>query len=151
MADDDEANRFSARAARYMRVGTNLGSIAARVASQRLFGRDQSLNVTISDEDDTEWQDWLEDGEASQEDSLIENDQMAKRRALMTRCLTHLDQREQHILINRRLRDDPPTLDALSQEHGISRERVRQIEVRAFEKLKRIMRAPDNMPTAWAA
>ena len=119
--------------------------------NQRLFGRDQSLNVTISDEDDTEWQDWLEDGEASQEDSLIENDQMARRRALMTRCLTHLDQREQHILINRRLRDDPPTLDALSQEHGISRERVRQIEVRAFEKLKRIMRAPDNMPTAWAA
>jgi RNA polymerase sigma-32 factor len=81
---------------------------------------------------------------------LAENDQMSKRRALMSRCLTFLDQREQHILINRRLRDDPPTLDALSQEHGISRERVRQIEVRAFEKLKRIMRSPD-MPTAYAA
>jgi RNA polymerase sigma-32 factor len=118
--------------------------------NQRLFGRDQSLNVSISDEDDTEWQDWLEDGEISQEDMLAENDQMSKRRALMSRCLTFLDQREQHILINRRLRDDPPTLDALSQEHGISRERVRQIEVRAFEKLKRIMRSPD-MPTAYAA
>ena len=87
---------------------------------------------------------------ATDEDMLAENDQMSKRRALMSRCLTFLDQREQHILINRRLRDDPPTLDALSQEHGISRERVRQIEVRAFEKLKRIMRSPD-MPTAYAA
>jgi len=118
--------------------------------NQRLFGRDQSLNVSVSDEDDAEWLDWLEDDSPSQETQIIALDETEKRRALMSECLGRLDQRERHILINRRLREDPPTLDALSKTHGISRERVRQIEVRAFEKLKRIMRDPDHMIAAAA-
>ena len=119
--------------------------------NQRLFGRDQSLNVSVSDEDDTVWLDWLEDGSDTQEQTLIEMDQLKRRRSLMADCLNQLDKREQHILINRRLRENPPTLDALSQEHGISRERVRQIEVRAFEKLKRVMRNPEPAGIAAAA
>jgi RNA polymerase sigma-32 factor len=112
--------------------------------NQRLFGRDQSLNVTISGEDDTEWQDWLVDECDTQEDMLIEADQLQRRSTLMNECLTMLDRRERHILVNRRLREDPPTLDKLSKHHGISRERVRQIEVHAFEKLQHIMIDPER-------
>ncbi|MFN3233472.1 MAG: RNA polymerase sigma factor RpoH [Alphaproteobacteria bacterium] len=116
--------------------------------NQRLFGRDQSLNVSVSEEDDAEWIDWLEDDSESQEAQVIQMDEMDKRRALMARSLNHLDQRERHILVNRRLREDPPTLDALSKTHGISRERVRQIEVRAYEKLKRVMCEPEMTAVA---
>ncbi len=111
--------------------------------NQRMFGRDQSLNVSVSGEDDTEWLDWLVDDCESQEDIVIKKDQMNKRSALMRDCLHRLDQRERHILVNRRLSEDPPTLDRLSKHHNISRERVRQIEVAAFEKLKRYMRDPN--------
>lgn len=119
--------------------------------NQRLFGRDQSLNVTISDEDETEWLDWLEDDCPDQETNLVESDQMNKRVALMQDCLKYLDKRERHILVNRRLKEDPPTLDALSKRHGISRERVRQIEVKAFEKLQRFMRSNGEVPLLAAA
>ncbi len=119
--------------------------------NQRLFGRDQSLNVTVSDEDDAEWLDWLEDDCDSQEVQVIQIDELEKRRALMAESLNLLDRRERHILINRRLREDPPTLDALSKTHGISRERVRQIEVRAYEKLKKVMCEPEAYLTAQAA
>jgi RNA polymerase sigma-32 factor len=112
--------------------------------NQRLFGRDQSLNVAISGEDETEWQDWLVDEGDTQEDTLIEADLLERRSALMNECLTLLDRRERHILVNRRLREDPPTLDKLSKHHGISRERVRQIEVQAFEKLQHIMKDPER-------
>jgi len=119
--------------------------------NQRLFGRDQSLNITISDEDETEWLDWLEDGSPDQESNLVDSDQMNKRVALMQECLKFLDKRERHILINRRLKEDPPTLDVLSRRHGISRERVRQIEVKAFEKLQRFMRGNGEVPLMAAA
>lgn len=119
--------------------------------NQRLFGRDQSLNVTISDEDETEWLDWLEDDTTDQETNLVESDQMSKRVTLMQECLKYLDKRERHILVNRRLKEDPPTLDALSKRHGISRERVRQIEVKAFEKLQRFMRGNGEVPLLAAA
>jgi RNA polymerase sigma-32 factor len=112
--------------------------------NQRLFGRDQSLNVTVSADDNTEWQEWLVDDEETQEDRLADADQFQWRSALMTECLKQLDKRERHILINRRLREKPPTLDKLSQHHGISRERVRQIEVIAFEKLQHIMLRQDQ-------
>lgn len=118
--------------------------------NQRLFGRDQSLNVTISAEDDTEWVDWLEEDSDSQETTLIAADEFEKRLSLMKASLKHLDKRERHILINRRLKEDPPTLDALSRKHGISRERVRQIEVKAVEKLGRLMRGADIRPMAFA-
>jgi len=113
--------------------------------NQRLFGRDQSLNVTISGEDETEWLDWLVDEGDTQEDILIEADQLQHRSELMNECLTHLNQRERHILVNRRLTEKPPTLDKLSKHHGISRERVRQIEMQAFEKLQHIMKDPDRL------
>ena len=119
--------------------------------NQRLFGRDQSLNVTISEEDPTEWLDWLEDDCPDQEENLVESDQMNKRVALMRACLKYLDKRERHILVNRRLKDDPPTLDALSKRHGISRERVRQIEVKAFDKLQRFVRRNAADPLLAAA
>ena len=112
--------------------------------NQRLFGRDQSLNVTVSADDNTEWQEWLVDDEETQEDRLADADQFQWRSALMTECLKELDKRERHILVNRRLRENPPTLDKLSQHHGISRERVRQIEVIAFEKLQHIMLRQDQ-------
>ena len=112
--------------------------------NQRLFGRDQSLNVTVSADDNTEWQEWLVDDEETQEDRLADADQFQWRSALMTECLKQLDKRERHILINRRLHEKPPTLDKLSQHHGISRERVRQIEVIAFEKLQHIMLRQDQ-------
>ena len=110
--------------------------------NQRLFGRDQSLNIPVSGEDETEWLDWLMDEGESQEDMVADADQLNHRTELMNECLTYLDRRERHILVNRRLRDDPPTLDKLSKHHGISRERVRQIEVSAFEKLKTYMLDP---------
>ena len=112
--------------------------------NQRLFRRDQSLNVTVSADDNTEWQEWLVDDEETQEDRLADADQFQWRSALMTECLKQLDKRERHILINRRLHEKPPTLDKLSQHHGISRERVRQIEVIAFEKLQHIMLRQDQ-------
>ena len=119
--------------------------------NQRLFGRDQSLNVAVSGEDETEWQDWLIDEAQTQEDTVIEADQLQRRSSLMNDCLDHLDRRERHILVNRRLREDPPTLDKLSKHHGISRERVRQIEVSAFEKLKTFMHDPAISNLAIAA
>jgi RNA polymerase sigma-32 factor len=127
-------------------IAKELGVRETEVISmnQRLFGRDQSLNVTISKEDETEWMDWLEDECDTQEDVLVEADQLRHRSALMNKCLEQLNKRERHILTNRRLREDPPTLDKLSKHHGISRERVRQIEVHAFEKLQHIMRDPER-------
>ena len=116
--------------------------------NQRLFGRDQSLNVTISGEDETEWLDWLVDEGETQEDMLVESDQLKWRSDLMHECLDHLDRRERHILVNRRLRENPPTLDKLSKHHGISRERVRQIEVHAFQKLQNIMLDPTRQIAA---
>jgi RNA polymerase sigma-32 factor len=113
--------------------------------NQRLFGRDQSLNVTISGEDETEWQDWLIDEGATQEDVLIEADELKHRSGLMGECLNHLNQRERHILVNRRLTEKPPTLDKLSKHHGISRERVRQIEMQAFERLQHMMKDPERL------
>jgi RNA polymerase sigma-32 factor len=105
--------------------------------NRRMGARDQSLNVTIRDEGEIEWQDWLVDDTQDQESALVQSDELDKRRAMLEQGMQALNDRERHILYNRRLRDDPMTLEDLSHHYGISRERVRQIEVRAFEKLQK--------------
>jgi len=108
----------------------------------------------VGEERDDEWCDLLEDETPDQESAVIEADEMEKRRALMVDAMQGLNERERRILTARRLQDEPLTLEDLSQEYGISRERVRQIEVRAMEKLqKAVLQAAkvSGMPHALAA
>ena len=105
-------------------------------------GGDQSLNAPLrADADGGEWQDWLVDESETAEDVVSENEELTRRREMLHTAMETLNEREMHILTERRLKDEPSTLEELSQEYGISRERVRQIEVRAFEKLQKAMRA----------
>jgi len=110
--------------------------------NRRLAGPDGSLNAPLrkDGESDSEWMDWLVDESESQEMELVEQDELEKRRELLSQAMGSLNERERHILTERRLREDPVTLEDLSQEYDISRERVRQIEVRAFEKLQKAMK-----------
>ena len=108
--------------------------------NRRLAAPDHSLNAPLRIDGDGEWQDWLVDESASQEELLAESEELGKRRALLVSAMENLNERERHILEERRLKEDPTTLEELSQEYGISRERVRQIEVRAFEKLQKAIR-----------
>ncbi len=106
----------------------------------QLGSRDLSLNAPAGGESDLTWQDFLVDHSRDQEAELIDTDEQDKRRALLTDALSGLSDRERYILIERRLKDDPPHLADLGRHYGISRERVRQIEVRAFEKIKETIR-----------
>jgi len=108
--------------------------------NRRLRAPDHSLNAPLRVEGEGEWQDWLVDEGPSQEVVLAEREELSKRRKLLTQAMTQLNERERHILTERRLKDDPTTLEDLSQQYGISRERVRQIEVRAFDKLQKAIR-----------
>jgi RNA polymerase sigma-32 factor len=117
--------------------------------NRRLSGPDASLNAPLRSESESEWQDWLADDTADQETRLAEREEMGERRALLADALNTLSERERDIIQARRLQDDPATLEELSQKYGVSRERVRQIEVRAFEKLQTAMKAA--MPKAPAA
>ena len=105
--------------------------------NRRLGSPDHSLNAPLRADSEGEWQDWLVDEQDTQEISLAEREELGKRRALLKSAMTNLNERERHILTERRLKDEPTTLEDLSQHYGISRERVRQIEVRAFEKLQK--------------
>ncbi|QQP91220.1 RNA polymerase sigma factor RpoH [Skermanella mucosa] len=105
--------------------------------NRRLASPDHSLNAPLRADSEGEWQDWLVDEKDTQEIHLAEREELTKRRALLKSAMTNLNERERHILTERRLRDEPTTLEDLSQHYGISRERVRQIEVRAFEKLQK--------------
>jgi RNA polymerase sigma-32 factor len=105
--------------------------------NRRLASPDHSLNAPLRADSEGEWQDWLVDEQDTQEISLAEREELGKRRALLKSAMTNLNERERHILTERRLKDEPTTLEDLSQHYGISRERVRQIEVRAFEKLQK--------------
>jgi RNA polymerase sigma-32 factor len=109
--------------------------------NRRLSAPDHSLNAPVRADSEGEWQDWLVDETESQEEALSEREEMSGRKALLNGALKTLNERERHILIERRLKDNPTTLEDLSQQYGISRERVRQIEVRAFEKLQKAMHA----------
>ena len=108
--------------------------------NQRLSSPDHSLNAPLRVDGEGEWQDWLVDERDDQETELADRQELGARRHLLAQALTGLNQRERDILTQRRLREDPVTLEDLSQHYGISRERVHQIEVRAFEKLQKSMR-----------
>ncbi len=108
--------------------------------NRRLSGGDASLNAPLRSESESEWQDWLADDTVDQETRLAEREEMGDRHALLMDAMKDLTERERDILQARRLQDEPATLEELSQKYGVSRERVRQIEVRAFEKLQRGMK-----------
>jgi len=108
--------------------------------NRRLSTPDHSLNAPVSQDSEGEWQDWLVDDSASQETSIGEQEELSGRKSLLAGALKVLNQRERHIINERRLKDVPATLEELSLHYQISRERVRQIEVRAFEKLQKAMK-----------
>ena len=126
------------------RIAHDLSVTEAEVISmnRRMAGGDASLNAQIKADGDgaAEWQDWLEDEDADQATAYAERDELESRQALLMEAMDALNERERHILTERRLKDEPVTLEDLSQEYGVSRERIRQIEVRAFEKLQKRMR-----------
>jgi len=108
--------------------------------NRRLASPDNSLNAPVRADSEGEWQDWLVDESESQETEIAERQDMSNRRMMLGEALKTLNERERHILIERRLKDEATTLEELSQQYNISRERVRQIEVRAFEKLQKSMK-----------
>ena len=109
--------------------------------NRRLSGSDASLNATVGSEDGgSQWQDWLEDEDSNQAEAYAEQDELDARRSLLVKAMSVLNERERDILMQRRLAETPVTLEELSESYGVSRERIRQIEVRAFEKLQDRMR-----------
>ncbi len=127
------------------RIASDLNVTEEDVTSmnRRMSGGDASLNARVGGDDtmdSAEWQDWLEDESADQATQYEENDELKARRALMIDAMDVLNAREKDILTKRRLQDKSVTLEALSSQYNVSRERIRQIEVRAFEKLQKKMR-----------
>ena len=125
-------------------IATKLGVLDEEVISmnRRLAGGDASLNSPLRSDSEAEWQDWLVDEDTpSQESVVAEAEEKNIRMSLLEEAMTELSDRERHILTERRLKDEPTTLEELAAQYGVSRERVRQIEVRAFEKLQKAMRA----------
>ena len=112
-------------------------SMNRRMAS----GGDASLNAPIAGtEGEAEWQDWIADDTPGQAERMAESDEFTTRMSLLERAMESLNERERHIITERRLKEEPTTLEDLSAEYNVSRERIRQIEVRAFEKLQKAMR-----------
>jgi len=125
-------------------IATKLGVTNDDVVSmnRRLSGPDSSLNSPLRSDSESEWQDWLvDDTSASAETVVAENEERDLRMGLLQEAMQELTERERHILTQRRLQENPTTLEELAGEYGVSRERVRQIEVRAFEKLQKAMQA----------
>jgi RNA polymerase sigma-32 factor len=108
--------------------------------NRRLAASDQSLNAPVRQDGEGELQEWLVDESDSQETSIADREELTGREALLSGALRSLNERERHILSERRLKDNPTTLEELSQQFNISRERVRQIEAKAFEKLQKKMK-----------
>ncbi len=125
------------------RIAHDLSVTETEVISmnRRMSGGDASLNATISADGEgaAQWQDWLEDEDADQASDYEAKDELDVRRELLTEAMSVLNEREQDILNQRRLQDAPVTLETLSGQYDVSRERIRQIEVRAFEKLQKKM------------
>ncbi|WP_341211522.1 RNA polymerase sigma factor RpoH [uncultured Limimaricola sp.] len=125
------------------RIATDLGVTEDEVVSmnRRMSGGDASLNAMVGSDGDsaTQWQDWLEDDSADQAGDYEERDELDARRELMAEAMGVLNDREKDILIQRRLQEEAVTLEDLSGQYEVSRERIRQIEVRAFEKLQKRM------------
>jgi RNA polymerase sigma-32 factor len=108
--------------------------------NRRLSG-DASLNAPVRVDAEGEWQDWLVDEGPNQEATLAQGEETSMRHDMLTEAMEKLNDRERRVFEARRLRDDPVTLEDLSQEFGVSRERIRQIEVRAFEKVQKAVKA----------
>lgn len=109
--------------------------------NRRLAGPDHSLNAPLRDDSDGEWIDWLEDDSTDQETLVVNEQENSHRHAMLVGAMKCLTDRERHILTERRLKEEPTTLQDLSDVYGISRERVRQIEVRAYEKIRKSIRS----------
>src|SRR2546429_4153612 len=125
------------------KIATELDVPEADVISmnRRLASPDHSLNAPLRSDSEGEWQDWLVDESESQETRLGERQELGLRRDLLEKAMTHLNDRERHILTERRLQENPTTLEGLSQQYGISRQRGRQIQGRALEKFQKAMKA----------
>ncbi len=123
-------------------ISQKLGVTEDEVVSmnRRMTAPDSSLNAPMRADSEGEWQDWLADDAADQETIMAERTEMDERQALLREAMSELSEREQEIIAARRLREEPVTLEELSEKFDISRERVRQIEVRAFEKLQKAMK-----------
>ena len=124
------------------KIATDLGVTEEEVTTMNrrmAMGGDTSLNVMVGEDGDAQWQDWLVDNDPLQDERLAESQEKDVRHDMLTQAMESLNDREKHILAERRLADDPKTLEELSQVYGVSRERVRQIEVRAFDKLQKAM------------
>ncbi|MCP1213479.1 RNA polymerase sigma factor RpoH [Acetobacter okinawensis] len=124
------------------KIATTLGVSEQDVVdmNRRMAAPDHSLNAPLKADQESEWQDRLVDDQVNQEEVYAENEEMSGRKALLTTALETLNARERRIFSERRLKDDPATLEELAHDYGISRERVRQIEVRAFEKVQEAMK-----------
>jgi RNA polymerase sigma-32 factor len=124
------------------KIATDLGVTEGDVVSMNrrmAMGGDTSLNVSMREDGEGQWQDWLQDTGPLQDQTVAEAQEADVRHGMLVDAMSDLNDREKHILTERRLTDDPKTLEELSQVYGVSRERVRQIEVRAFEKLQKAM------------
>jgi len=123
------------------------------VSMNRRLGGDTSLNANLREDGEGEWQDWLVDESDNQEEMLVQSEEQSMRQGLLRDAMDKLTDRERRVFEARRLQDDPATLEDLSQEFGVSRERIRQIEVRAFEKVQKAVKnasqrllAPKTLP-----
>jgi RNA polymerase sigma-32 factor len=124
------------------KIATDLGVSEEDVISMNrrmAMGGDTSLNVPLREEGDGQWQDWLVDTDPLQDERVAEAEETKVRHELLVEAMKALNDREKHILTERRLSDEPKTLEELSQVYDVSRERIRQIEVRAFEKLQKAL------------
>ncbi|MBY0582922.1 MAG: RNA polymerase sigma factor RpoH [Sphingomonas sp.] len=124
------------------KIAKDLGVTEDEVISMNrrmAMGGDTSLNVPMREDGEGQWQDWLADDAPLQDQIVADAQEADVRHEMLANAMTDLNERERHILTERRLTDDPKTLEELSQVYGVSRERVRQIEVRAFEKLQKAM------------
>ncbi|MBH2000582.1 MAG: RNA polymerase sigma factor RpoH [Sphingomonadaceae bacterium] len=124
------------------KIATDLGVSEQDVVSMNrrmAMGGDTSLNVPMREDGEGQWQDWLQDNDPLQDERVADEQERTQRHAMLVEAMTDLNEREKHILAERRLAEEPKTLEELSQVYGVSRERVRQIEVRAFEKLQKAM------------
>jgi RNA polymerase sigma-32 factor len=127
------------------------------ISMNRRLGGDTSLNAHLRDDSEGEWQDWLVDESDNQEETLVQSEEASMRHGLLRDAMEKLTDRERRVFEARRLQDDPVTLEDLSQEFGVSRERIRQIEVRAFDKVQKAVKnasqrllAPKTLPAPGA-
>jgi RNA polymerase sigma-32 factor len=124
------------------KIATDLGVAEDDVVSMNrrmAMGGDTSLNVPMREDGEGQWQDWLQDNDPLQDERVADEQEKTLRHDMLVEAMDDLNDREKHILAERRLAEEPKTLEELSQVYGVSRERVRQIEVRAFEKLQKAM------------